>query len=315
MEGLALPPSAVRNEFLPSLIRILPEVIPLLVVALVLILMTRNLQQRRADQRGARRFATIVYTIFVVGSVLRAHEIFSWAWAGELWLILAAAVFPALIVWAMYLAVEPVGRQVWPTMFISSNRLLSRPRMVWRDPVLGRSVVVGIFAGALLFLLVHPLWQTIRLSLDPGSNWPFGLNLSSLRGGRHALGELLDFGFGLLLAYFHVAALIVFQRWVRRRWLAVALTVVVWAAMAGAGSWLSFANVFLLTTGYMIILLRAGVVAFVLAHLTYNFVWDARAVDYTHWTSDSAWMTTALVGGLLVYAVWASTQKTAVSTR
>ena len=46
-------------------------------------------------------------------------------------------------------------------------------------------------------------------------------------------GAMLDIGFQIPMIYFQVATLVVLQRWVGRRWLAAAITVVLWTAMGG----------------------------------------------------------------------------------
>ena len=53
--------------------------------------------------------------------------------------------------WILYLAIEPGIRRHWPDMLVSWTRLLGG---CWKDPLVGRDIVLGTAVGALVALVV-----------------------------------------------------------------------------------------------------------------------------------------------------------------
>jgi serine/threonine-protein kinase len=49
-------------------------------------------------------------------------------------------------IWALYIALEPYVRRRWPATLVSWSRLLAGR---FRDPLVGRDVLVGCLAGDL----------------------------------------------------------------------------------------------------------------------------------------------------------------------
>jgi len=78
------------------------------------------------------------------------------------------------VVWSFYSAAEPFGRRVWPTMFISSSRLLSPPTMQWRDPLIGQYILIGMIARGVDFPLRGPLNWTITGMVTGHPPFPMG---------------------------------------------------------------------------------------------------------------------------------------------
>ncbi len=307
LESLATPPTVTRRSFVQLLNYTAPEVVILFVVLFVAGLTRRNLAQRRADTRGAWRLATCVALLFLVANGLRAHALFGWQWAGEIWLLVVGATFIATVVWAMYMAAEPLGRQVWPTMFVSSSRLLSRPKVMWRDPLVGRSLLAGLVAGAATYLLTNPLVLWARDLLGDVPAWRSGVNFAMLMGGRHALAECLDLGLLIAMVFLNVSTLVVLQRWVRRRWLAGLLAIVVWSVMRSSVDSLDFALGLVWGAISLLVLLRWGIVGFSTMNFVALLAWRARAVDYTHWTSEGPLLALTAFVLLALGAVWAAT--------
>src|SRR5438046_2160524 len=73
---------------------------------------------------------------------------------------LAVAVLAAAFYWLAYLAVEPFLRRRWPEVLITWTRVLAGE---FRDPLVGRDVLVGCAAGPLLagiafIALLVPEW-------------------------------------------------------------------------------------------------------------------------------------------------------------
>jgi serine/threonine-protein kinase len=58
----------------------------------------------------------------------------------------------AVETWIYYLALEPYVRRVWPRMLIGLMRVFSGH---WRDPVIGREVLIGVTTGCVLAAVVY----------------------------------------------------------------------------------------------------------------------------------------------------------------
>jgi hypothetical protein len=75
---------------------------------------------------------------------------------GTLWEVLYIAsnasfiLFTSGLVWLGYVAIEPFVRRQWPQVLVSWARLLAGD---WRDPLVGRDIVIGCTAGVLVACL------------------------------------------------------------------------------------------------------------------------------------------------------------------
>jgi hypothetical protein len=164
----------------------------------------RHVALGRGDRQGATRVAVFALALGVVGWALQAHHVRDRA--GEMRLIalgVSASLLFAAVLWVFYLALEPYARRMWPHALISWTRLLAGG---WRDPRVGRDVLVGatfaaLLAAGLLVGIQLPAW----LGGAPPS--PLFTNYDSLLGVRAALAPVSDWlsggmvlGLGTLLA-------------------------------------------------------------------------------------------------------------------
>ncbi len=104
----------------------------------------RNVRRNRGDRRGATRLAIFCAASITLGWAVAAHH------AGGNHLDRLAygvgwALYTGAIAYAMYLALEPFIRRKMPRLLVSSARLLAGR---WRDPLVGRDVLLGIAASA-----------------------------------------------------------------------------------------------------------------------------------------------------------------------
>lgn len=285
---------------------------PLLILLVVVfsILATRgNMNGGRADRRGALRFGVLCLGTFLVGTALGSHALGTRAWADEIWPIIASATFIGLASWTLYTAAEPLGRRVWPTMFVSSSRLLSRPRVQWRDPLIGYSVLVGGIGGGVEFLLAGPVRHLVSpLWLDRAAR-PLLIDTNLLLGQRQALGAIVDQAMLLTFLFVLVVSLVLIRKLIRQRWLALLVTLIVWTLINGAGSPPQIGFSLLGAGIMMILLLRWGVVAMVVSRIVLSWAWQARASDWSVWYAQSAVLALVVLVGLIVYGTWAAIGK------
>jgi hypothetical protein len=107
----------------------------------------RNVVRGRGDRRGARRLAGVVFLAYATGMLAAADHVPVLTAEYDIVItILGVALYTAAFVWLMYLAVEPYIRRRWPRILIAWSRAIAGR---WRDPLVGRDVLLGLIAGAL----------------------------------------------------------------------------------------------------------------------------------------------------------------------
>jgi serine/threonine-protein kinase len=306
LEALGQDPESQRWGIGEFLNETLQPVLILLVAVAAIILSRRNIHQGRSDRRGAARFGTTAFFLFVVANALRSHLMGTVAWAEDIWPIFVGATFVSVIAWSLYSASEPLVRRVWPTMFVSSSRLLSRPKVQWLDPVIGKAVLVGIFAAGIRLLLEVPLRWWIRYWITGEAPRPLGINLQNLQGQRETLASIFDLAllFGFVLIF--VMALILIRMKVKRRVPALLITFVVWVLLNGPDS-LSFLPFTMIQVAIsMVVLLRWGVLAYFVSLMMISVGYDARAADWSAWHSQGPALAMGFIVLLTIYGAWAA---------
>lgn len=124
-----------------------------------------NLRTGRSDLRGSLR---VVLFLFVCGMLawlfLATHPDSLANEAGALEMGAAQALYRAAVFWLFYTAMEPFVRRYWPQTLISWTRLVEGR---WRDPIIGRDLLVGATFGVATVLLVQlevlaPWWLGLK---------------------------------------------------------------------------------------------------------------------------------------------------------
>ena len=125
----------------------------------------RNLQLGRGDRRGGFRVARFMSWILMLSWVFGAHHVPDVNVEIDLWMEAFGKTFVvAAILWAIYLAFEPFVRRRMPDLLIGWARLIEGR---WRDPRVGRDILIGGLFGCAIALVVHvvnglPAWIPIR---------------------------------------------------------------------------------------------------------------------------------------------------------
>jgi serine/threonine-protein kinase len=138
----------------------------------------RNLRMGRGDRRGATRLAFIIFALAGIAWVFGEHhvaafgEFYQFVGSTALMLLLAA------LVWLMYIALEPFMRRHSPGLLIGWSRLLAGG---FRDPLVGRDLLVGCVAGIAMVLVSYLRFPLARLIHAPQFR-PSGSLLFALEG-------------------------------------------------------------------------------------------------------------------------------------
>ena len=108
------------------------------------LLARHNVKLGRADWRSAFRLSGFLFVLDMISWALSAHHMASVAELIILIMGLSVSLLIGLLMWILYVALEPYVRRRWPQTMISWTRVLNG-RL--RDPVVGGHLLVGIFFG------------------------------------------------------------------------------------------------------------------------------------------------------------------------
>ena len=281
-----------------------------LVILIIIIAATRtgqrNTESARIDKLGAARFASLVFVLFLLGEGLGSHTIFTPIWGDEIWPIIVGAVFTGSIAWALYVAAEPLGRRIWPTMFVSASRLLSQPTIPRRDPLIGQSILVALIGAGAAFLFSGPLrWEVIEPLLGKPATMSY-VNVDVMMSQRLALGLLLNQSMLIGFQFLHIMALVLIRFLVKKPAVAVVLTLAVWTLLSGPGNPTAAVVGLLNAALSLAILLRWGVVAFIVQRMALHVLWNARPLDLDSWFSQGSLILMGALVAMALYGGWAA---------
>ncbi len=199
-----------------------------------------NIRLGRGDQQGAYRLLVFVLFLGLLDWLLGERHVAVFTEEVALfYLWLARATLTAAIAWVSYFAVEPYVRRYWPEIMITWSRLL---RGKFRDPLVGRNILLGGMCGILLVLVVQldillPSWLGLPPPLPKLPNTV--QDLGAVLGLRYKLNILITiFMTSITLALVVLLLMLVLRVVIRRPWL------------ASAASWLLLTLVLVTAGGY-----------------------------------------------------------------
>jgi len=162
--------------------------------------------------------------------LLRGHFVAAMGIFGELVIAISTALFYALVIWTLYLALEPYVRRHWPQAIISWSRILAGQV---RDPIVGRDVLFGTALGlswALIYQIRYVLIRAFGAS-------PVLTSTDFLSGARSAIAACLmhvPYSVRGALGFFFL--LFVVRVLLRNEWLSGAAFVLIFAVPKFIGS-------------------------------------------------------------------------------
>jgi serine/threonine-protein kinase len=282
----------------------------------VLVLAVRNLRRGRGDVRAAVRLGLAILAITAVAWLLGGHHTFSGE-SSQLAGILGVGGWSALLYGLSYLALEPYVRRHWPWRITAWNRLLDGR---FRDPMVGRDLLIGLAAGAAALLIPRAAWlSAVWAGVPPpppvtGAG-PGGLQVPGPPTPLYLVLSWLSVSITASMRYLLLAY--VLSLVLRREWLA-------WGAV-----WLFFAALFVASllgpslAGNALIVfwygLRVGLSVFVLARFgLLAFAGSLFAsellslapltVDLSAWYASQGILLALVVLGLAAYAFFIATR-------
>ena len=268
-------------------------------IALAVLLAWRNLRLGRGDRRGTFRLMLFIFALRVVFWLFVAHHV---PVVGELGLVISgleAAVYWAAILGLFYLALEPLVRRRLPEALISWSRLLAGD---WRDPMIGRDVLLGGAFGMVIVLTIH-----LYPRRGPAVNSSL-LNEFGLDGWRGFVPLLVNqTTASIMFPLIITAATLFFILITRRHAIGLAVSwLIFYAALNlnfGDRGPLSLAIGVILPTVLLFVLTRYGLLALV-ATFFYIHIWPfyPATTELTAWYATTYIMAVILLVALALYA-------------
>jgi hypothetical protein len=261
----------------------------------------RNVRLKRSDSRGAARLGVVVFLIFAAMWTLRAHHVGSMDEFDTILIALGWAFPITTLATMMYLALEPYVRRRDPHTLISWTRLLAGQ---WRDPLVGRDILIGTCYGVLLTLfemsdnLLLPLFG----KLPP---MPSGIDPHNLVGVRLALGGLLVY----VLAFLLYSLLIFFFLFLlrslfKRDWIAAVILVFVATGTNSPGEYpvLTYLLLGIIWISIVLILKKVGLLALVVGLVVQNvLVVFPMTSHLSRWYANAGLTGIVVISALLAY--------------
>ena len=259
----------------------------------------RNIRRGRGDARGALRLVGFLALLNCTLAVLTYHIVPQADYIGTQFIILGLPLLVALFAWIGYMAVEPYARRTWPKLMVSWQRLLGGR---FRDPLVGRDVLLGLFAGSAIEAVFKGADALSGISEVSTVEVSFGQGVLPSIGLSIAAPSLSCFSALLPLAILSITTGLL-----RRRWLGLAATglILVVLSLNGANA-LDYVLSVCFALVFLIVLTRVGLVAAASFSLMYSTLAFSPPLDLTQWYAGRAVIALMIPLALLVYGFYVS---------
>ncbi|MDX1502446.1 MAG: serine/threonine-protein kinase, partial [Thermoanaerobaculia bacterium] len=279
----------------------------LLVSAIAAWAARRSIRAGRGDLQGATRIALALVVVHLIRWVLVSHhtghigaEFGMFVTTSGVWL------FQVATVWVLYVALEPYVRRHDPQKIVAWARLLAGR---WRDPLVGRDVLVGAAIAALLgvaMLGVIPAKLALGRSPLPFPSW------TSIFGGpRYALGNLADLlPDALTGGMFFTFLWLLLYRVARRPWAASVIVVLILATQMATQdpTVLGIGLAAVMAVAFVAVLARFGLLAVVsLGGFVTGLANAPLSLDLSQWQVRGGWLVVAALIAIAI-AAWRASQ-------
>jgi hypothetical protein len=235
------------------------SLVAIAIVILAPLLALRNFKQNRGDSRGAYRLAAFVFYVQMILWLLRGHFAPTLGLFMPFIMGLCSAAFYGAIIWFIYMAIEPFIRRRWPQGIIGWSNVLAGK---WRDPVVGRDVLIGAAMGAVWLLISR---AADLAALAQGAGYNIG-NTAYLHGLRSTLGAgATAIPSAIRTALINFFLLFVLRVVLRNQWLAVVAFVGLYLVTYLPGEPYPWINAIVITANFSLaafVLTRFGLLAF-----------------------------------------------------
>lgn len=276
----------------------LASIIGIVVFAAVLLgsilVVKRNVRQKRGDEAGSWRLGNFLFFVFLAMWALQAHHLASLDEFGTVILALAWGFLISTFARLLYFALEPFVRRRDPHTLIGWVRLIGGKI---RDPLVGRDVLIGMTYGVLLgaFESVDNILLPLFGGLPPQ---PGALSMESLLGVGPALGSVFAYTWIYVLYSLGIFFLLFLLRFlVKKDWIA-AIVIVFLGAITNTGGdyfWVTFLALAVIWLSIYLVLRRFGLLALVVGLVVQNML-----VVFPMTSHLSRWYASGAIAGVMI---------------
>ena len=256
-----------------------------------------NFRARKTDLRGATKLAAWCWAGYAGSAFLRAHHVAAIDEINTFWrVVTGGAAVNGLVVWVLYLALEPWVRRRWPQTMISWSRYAVKG---FRDPLVGRDLLYSVGIGALLSIL-----DLVQLALGGASTEPMFPDLAGLLGVSSSAGSILSlFANSMSEALVLFFLLFILRVVLRKEWLAVAgvVAVVVGVAVAEGARWPDIPFAIAVGAILTVVILRFGLIAAIFSSAIQDILRLPHTLDFSAWYAGTAAVPLVLIALLAIY--------------
>ncbi len=293
----------------PSTARVNATIVVLFALAISIVsaaglLAFRNLRSGRGDRHGAATLAIWISSVLLALWVCQVHLAASLGLLAMLLIAVCTSVFNGVLLWTLYLALEPFVRRHWPQVLVSwSNVLTGR----LRDPVVGRDVLFGVALGVAWVLMIRGL----DLASGGASLGDFPGSIALLSGLRSTLGVVLQqvpYAIRNGLLYFFL--LFVLRVLLRNQWAAAVVFVGMFTllnALSNDPPWLGALMGFTYFGTGALVVLRWGLLSYAVAHFITSILLNLPAtVDTSVWYFGNMLLLAGIAVALAAWGLYTS---------
>jgi serine/threonine protein kinase len=256
----------------------------------------RNIREGRGDRRGAARLAMCIGAVLMALWVCQVHVAISLGLFAMFLLALCTSVFYGVLLWTVYLGLEPFVRRHWPRVLVSWTSVLTGRAS---DAVVGRDALIGVALG---------VWFALIIRLIGGGPVAFPGDVELLLGLRSTIGVVLQEAvYAIRNPLFYFFILFVLRVVLRSQWAAIAAFTAFFTVLNGLGNeqvWRgAVIGLLYFGTGAFVIVRFGGLLAFVVGTFVSSLLFDVvLALDSSAWYLGSNALVLAV---MVVLAVWA----------
>jgi serine/threonine-protein kinase len=284
------------------------------------ILAYRNVKLGRGDRRGAFRAAAAVFFLVISAWLLGRNHVASVDFEQDrLFNAIGRALWDSALLWLTYLGLEPYIRRFSPDSLIGWQRLVSGR---WRDPRVGRDLLVGTVAGmtmTLVFAAHNPIARLLG-HLEP---MPVYSAIDGLMALRYTVAGILSTAQSAISNGMLGTAGFVVLRILLKRRVPTAIAAVLcffWVVLSGMFSpgWplLDLICGLAITTGFVLIIGWAGLLATISALFTHFLLLRAPlTTHFSSWRGDAGLVIIAAVLAVGLCGAYLASQPARVPIR
>ena len=235
----------------------------------------------------------------------QVHLVASIGLLAMLLIAVCTTVFNGVLLWTIYLALEPFVRRHWPQVLVSWTNALSG-RL--RDPVVGRDVLFGTALGVAWVLIIR---ATDLVSGSRAiSDFPGAIELlSGLRSTAGVVLETAPYAIRNVLLYFFL--LFVLRVLLRNQWAAALAFAGIFSVLGALGNenrpWVDAILSFLYFGSGAVVVLRWGLLSYAVAHFVSSILMNIPAtLDTSAWYFGNMLVLVGLVVGLTLWGFYTS---------